>query len=249
MRRTLLLLLALALAPAPARAWAPADSADAAARLTRRDAEFALAAGAATGIVAFEDRHGSLRFSSERSRFALDLAADARRLGDPIYVGPALIATDALARLSHHGAVAAASERIGFSMVAAGAVSLAIKSAVGRWRPIESPGDPWHFTPLTLHDSFPSGHATVAFSFVSALDAETSTPWVPAIGYPAAALTAWSRVRDRRHWPSDVVAGAAIGTWVARRADLVAQRHWPRGLLVAMWPARGGAGLEIIERW
>jgi len=124
---------------------------------------------------------------------------------------------------------------------AAGATTLVLKSAVGRERPNESPDAPWRFAPFSNHDGFPSGHATIAFALAAALDAETRTRWVPALAYPAAALTAWSRVRDRDHWPSDVVAGAALGGWVARKTDRYAQRRLPRGLWVIVFPARGGA--------
>jgi membrane-associated phospholipid phosphatase len=36
-------------------------------------------------------------------------------------------------------------------------------------------------------------------------------PWVSGSLYLFAAGTAWSRVYDRRHWPSDVFVGAALG--------------------------------------
>ena len=32
-----------------------------------------------------------------------------------------------------------------------------------------------------------------------------------------------TRVRDDRHWASDVIAGAALGGWVARKVDTFAQ--------------------------
>ena len=171
---------------------------------------FALAAAAATALVATQDERWLAEAAGNPTRFALDLAADAKRLGDPVSVGGALLLADLGARTLHAQPVAAASERMAAAVVAAGAVSLVLKEAVGRERPDETSAS-GRFRPFSGHDAFPSGHATVAFALAASLDAETGARWVPLLAYPAAALTAWSRVRDRRHWPSDVVAGAAIG--------------------------------------
>jgi membrane-associated phospholipid phosphatase len=253
-RRLLPALLALALAAGlapPARAATPADSAavPAAMKFGRRDAWFGLAAAGAVALVATQDAEWSERAHADSSQFALDLAATMKRLGDPVYLACGLIAADGIARLAGHRGAAAATERIAFSVAAAGASMFVVKVSVGRWRPDEAPGDPGRFDPFSGHDSFPSGHTTAAFALVTALDAETRTRWVPLLGYPAATLTAWSRVRDLRHWPSDVVAGAAIGGWVAAKADAFAKGRWPDGLIVAAWPQAGGATLVAGARF
>jgi membrane-associated phospholipid phosphatase len=240
--------LAMFVGATPARSAAAAGGSPSF-RLTRRDAAFAAVAAGAVALAATQDRRWSAGATADRSRFALDLAADARRLGDPYYVGAALVATDGLARLARREPVAAASERIGLSVAAAGVVAFTLKQSIGRWRPDEASDQPGRFDPFSKHDSFPSGHTTLAFALVSALDAETRARWVPAVGYPAAALTAWSRVRDHRHWPSDVIAGAAIGHWIARKADVYAQHRWPRGLAVDVLPHDGGAELTVSKRF
>lgn len=65
-------------------------------------------------------------------------------------------------------------------------------------------------TPRT--SSFPSGHTASAFAFAAAATLE-----MPAVG-PAlgatAVLVAWSRVHGGQHFPSDVAAGALLGTAV-----------------------------------
>jgi membrane-associated phospholipid phosphatase len=163
-------------------------------------------------------------------------------------MGAALLAADALARLAHREGIAAASERMAFACVAAGAVSFTVKAAAGRERPDETSSSA-RFKAFSGHDAFPSGHATVAFALAASLDAEARTPWLRAIVYPAAAITAWSRVHDRDHWPSDVVAGAALGGWCAWRADRFAQHAWPRGLAIVVLPRWGGAGFRIARRF
>ncbi len=57
--------------------------------------------------------------------------------------------------------------------------------------------------------SFPSGHATSAFAFATAVSREAPTlgPFL----IPLASLVAFSRVYLGVHYPSDVVFGAAVG--------------------------------------
>jgi hypothetical protein len=90
-----------------------------------------------------------------------------------------------------------------------------LKRAFGRERPSESDGETlFHFG--SSHDSFPSGHATEAFSVASVI-AMRSKGWVlPTLAYTAATLVAFDRVNDRVHFASDVAAGAALGTAVGR---------------------------------
>jgi hypothetical protein len=70
---------------------------------------------------------------------------------------------------------------------------------------------------------FPSGHSTIAFAQAAMtyrnLDAlEIDPRWAyAATGASAgcAALTAWARVEAGKHYPTDVLAGAALGNFVA----------------------------------
>jgi hypothetical protein len=57
------------------------------------------------------------------------------------------------------------------------------------------------------------------------VDRETSGRWVPWGVYPAAALVGWSRVHDDQHWTSDVVAGAAVGGWLAWKTETFLARR------------------------
>ena len=68
------------------------------------------------------------------------------------------------------------------------------------------------------YSSFPSGHATGSFAFASAITAETSRHWpararlIGVLAYGGALLDGVSRVYRDTHWPSDVAAGALVGT-------------------------------------
>jgi membrane-associated phospholipid phosphatase len=125
----------------------------------------------------------------------------------------------AYGRWGGHAILARRAGRGGISMLVAGGVTFGLKAAFGRFRPRESPDDPFHFEPFSGHASFPSGHTTLAFAAAVALDRETGSRWVPWVGYPAAAMVAWSRVHDLEHWTSDVVAGAAIGGLVGWKTE------------------------------
>jgi membrane-associated phospholipid phosphatase len=69
------------------------------------------------------------------------------------------------------------------------------------------------------YQSFPSGHTTTAFAVAAAVTGEmhrmhSSSIWyvAPAL-YGGATLVGLSRMYHNRHWTSDVIIGAAIGTF------------------------------------
>jgi membrane-associated phospholipid phosphatase len=99
---------------------------------------------------------------------------------------------------------------------AAGIVTPLLKRTFGRARPIQEKGNA-SFHPFN-HDfqSFPSGHATNAFAAATAIAAHYDGWVVPTIVYTIASGVAISRVNDRAHFPSDVLAGALIGRAVAK---------------------------------
>ena len=99
---------------------------------------------------------------------------------------------------------------------AAGIVTSSLKRAFGRARPIQNEGSN-SFHPLQSHyESFPSGHATNAFAFATAVAGHYNGWIVPAIVYTIASGVAVSRANDHVHFASDVVAGALIGRAVAK---------------------------------
>jgi membrane-associated phospholipid phosphatase len=74
-----------------------------------------------------------------------------------------------------------------------------MKFAIGRTRPDGSD-----------HQSFPSGHASTSFMIATVV--QRYYGWKPGIlGYGVASFISIARLRDNKHWASDVTAGATLG--------------------------------------
>ena len=137
-------------------------------------------------------------------------------IGGGMYVAGRLAKNQKLASLGLHGTEA---------LLVGEAVAVVLKGVVGRQRPYVRPIDARDyelFRGLKRGDeyrSFPSGHTVAAFAAAAAVTAETSrnapnTTWfVAPIMYGGAVLAGVSRMYNNRHWASDVVIGAAIGTF------------------------------------
>lgn len=115
--------------------------------------------------------------------------------------------------------------RVLLSVLAAGVSTVALKAIAGRHRPDET-DNPYIFQPFSGHDSFPSGHTTMAFALATSLSNEIHNGWASAALFTFATGTAWSRLNDERHWFSDVLGGAAVGITAAT----IVNRHPPRFL-------------------
>lgn len=115
--------------------------------------------------------------------------------------------------------------RTGAQLVASGALAAAsfgvLKVVSGRSRPDAGDGA-YDFHLFTGGGSFPSGHSAMAFALATTLGDASHDPWVTAGLYMIATGTAWSRVYDQRHWPSDVFLGAALGVTSAKLVN----GHW-----------------------
>lgn len=116
-------------------------------------------------------------------------------------------------------------------------VTYLLKGLAGRARPYVS-------NDLSSHDfrigrgfgngdyqSFPSGHSTAAFAAAAAVTNETTRWWphstwiVGPLMYGGATAVALSRMYHNKHWASDVVLGAAIGTFSGRKVVQYAHGH------------------------
>jgi membrane-associated phospholipid phosphatase len=175
--------------------------------------------------------------------------------GRPQLAAIALAATWAGGKLAHAPKTAEAAEHVGLALLASGIANGTLKFGVGRERPSFT-GDPHRFAPFNRRDrwqSFPSGHATVAFSLAASISEEARRPWVTAATYGTATLVGWSRVYEDRHWASDVVGGAIVGVaasrWTLHRlhARRDPESAPPAAPSVAVTPLPGGVSIHILH--
>ncbi len=217
-------------------------------RLTRADAWYGLAALAAVGGLGLADDWFRARAAASDGAGARRLARSVRPLGAPQVLGPALVLAYLGGRALERPGLSAASVRVAASVAVAGTAAGGLKLAVGRVRPADSAGETDHFQPFSSHHSFPSGHATLAFASAAALDDETTAGWVPWVAYPLAGLVGWSRVQDDQHWASDVVAGAALGFWAARKTEAALRTRAGRAERLGILVQGGNRGLRLGGR-
>lgn len=91
-------------------------------------------------------------------------------------------------------------------------LNTAVKYSVRRPRPELDELPP--LTPVVSELSFPSAHATTSFAAAAAYS--RAVPFASPLLYGAAAMFALSRPYLGVHYPSDVLAGAALGTATGR---------------------------------
>lgn len=103
---------------------------------------------------------------------------------------------------------------IGISLISTSVITTSLKHSINRTRPYitypdlikrSSGGSP----------SFPSGHTSTAFALATSLSLEYRKWYVIAPAYIWASSVAYSRMYQGVHYPSDVVAGAIIGSGCA----------------------------------
>jgi len=123
-----------------------------------------------------------------------------------------------------------------------------IEAAVGRQRPSVLPRNASSYQlgrglQGDNYRSFPSGHTTSAFAAAAAVSSETSRFWpgtrwvIGPILYTGAALTGVSRMYNNRHWMSDVLAGAGVGTFAGLK--VVRYQHSHPGNRLDRWLLKG----------
>ena len=113
-------------------------------------------------------------------------------------------------------------------------VTAALKYSVNRKRP-ENHGSL----------SFPSGHTSVSFQGAAFLHRRYGIK-VALPAYTAAAFVGWSRVEGEsdKHYPSDVIAGAAIGF---ASGYFLTTRH--KGMAVEPFAGKQGCGVFFRKSW
>jgi membrane-associated phospholipid phosphatase len=144
-------------------------------------------------------------------------------IGPTMYAAGRLAHNDKLAQVGLYGTE---------ELVVGALTGTLLKDTFGRARPfVDTTGpnpDDWQllrgFHGGESYRSFPSGHSTAAFAAAAAVSAETSRWWpeltyfgIGPILYGGAAAVGLSRMYNNRHWASDVITGAMIGTFAGTK--------------------------------
>lgn len=86
-----------------------------------------------------------------------------------------------------------------------------IKIGVNRTRPADRYPDEIFVNTPTHNQSFPSGHTSLAFATATTLSMQYKKWYVTVPAYAWASSVAYSRMYLGKHYPTDVLAGAAVG--------------------------------------
>ncbi|MEO7084075.1 MAG: phosphatase PAP2 family protein [Gemmatimonadaceae bacterium] len=182
----------------------------------------------------------------QKNRYLQKSATIVRNIALPgsFIIGPTLYAAG---RLSHDRQLAELGLHGTEALFVGAGIGNVLKDLFGRARPfVDTTGpNPNDFQLLRGfhagddYRSFPSGHTVAAFAAAAAVSAETSR-WYPRgiyfIGplmYGGAAAVGVSRMYNNRHWASDVILGAAIGTFAGIK--VVRYQHTHSGNRLDRW--------------
>ncbi|MFF0501320.1 phosphatase PAP2 family protein [Nocardia aobensis] len=188
------------------------------------------------------DRSARLRPSAADTVLrSLSHAANANRLWIAAGVGAIAFGTTAQRRAGARGLVAVG--------IASGLANGVGKPLFPRRRPpAEAVPQMRRLISPPISSSFPSGHAASAAAFVTGVAQES--PALAVAVAPVAAAVAYSRVHVGVHWPTDVLAGAALGAAVAvgTRRWWAVRRDEPAtvGPAQRIEPLIGGEGLLLV---
>ena len=121
-----------------------------------------------------------------------------------------------------------------------------LKVVIGRSRPYGNDGnfDLDFFRINDEDNSLPSGHTSTAFTIATVLSQRIDNAYATIALYSFAGLTAVQRIYADKHWFSDVVLGAAIGTIVGLKVVKLNSEYDDRESSVKMnvYPVVGNSG-------
>jgi len=161
--------------------------------------------------------------------------------------------------IGHDDRLAEASSLAVESFADAGIWNVVLKAVAARVRPGEPNEAEFLQYGAAQNQSFPSGHAMIAFSVASVFAEEyRDRRWVGGLAYGTATLIALSRVVLGRHFPADVIAGGVLGSSFGHmvvtrsrqaRGENVSPAQSFYGLAPFYDPIRRGYGIGWSSSW
>ncbi len=174
--------------------------------------------GIGTGLYIFDEDINRFAYD-HKTDLTQDISLTAKQFGEGKYILPAI----ALTTLGGYVLKSDKTMDTGLlaikSFILANGSTQVLKAVTQRERPDANLGKQFFNSGgyIKSRESFPSGHATVAWSVAPIIAAQYSAnTWVPPLAYGIATLTSCSRVHDNKHWASDAFTGSLIGYLSAR---------------------------------
>jgi membrane-associated phospholipid phosphatase len=143
------------------------------------------------------------------------------------------------------------------SVLDAGIVDVPIKIAINRERPNvgNADGESWPYGThnFTWDSSFPSGHATASWALAHVIASQYPGLWTSIGAYGFATVVSVGRITGQDHFPSDVIAGGALGFLVSEyvihhRASASRERPIWQSIHPILDPKTRSAGLSFQYR-
>lgn len=110
---------------------------------------------------------------------------------------------------------AASADALEAGLIAVGLMAMPVNFIAGRSRPEDNQGST-SYHPFTAGSSLPSLTTTFVFSVASVMADHADNLGVSLLAYGIATAVGLSRMYDNKHWASDVLLGAALGTAVGK---------------------------------
>jgi acid phosphatase family membrane protein YuiD len=105
-------------------------------------------------------------------------------------------------------------------------LSSGLKVTINRPRPAETHPETIYVNTYSTGRSFPSGHTTVAFATAATISLQYKKWYITVPAYVWAAAVGYSRMYLGRHYPTDVLGGAAVGIGSAYLSHWLSQKFF-----------------------
>ena len=195
-------------------------------RLRLVDADWLLPLGMAAGGMLATDTETSKHLSNSASRLKYSRDFSNYGIASLVAAGGGLYIWG---RITHDDHKRETGFLAGEAAINSLAATYALKYALGRERPLQ---DNYQGSFWQGRDSFPSEHASAAWSIAGVLAHEYPGPFTSVLAYGLASAISASRVSAKQHFPTDVLVGSAIGWFVGQE---VYRRHHDPELAGGEW--------------
>jgi membrane-associated phospholipid phosphatase len=198
-----------------------------------------------TGIVTLADKDVKKFSQNNQSNFSNSLFSIDKYYSVE-FVGASIIGLYGYGLIGDNNIVRRLAVKLTEATFLAGSITLFTKAIVGRSRPYKQESN-YYTNPLTLdndYNSFPSGHATLAFAYSTVMANEVNNVFWKIGWYTAAGLVGYARIYHSQHWFSDVLMSAAIG-YISGEFVSNHDSNNNKKVKISLYPFPGGLAFQL----